>query len=179
DNPIAVSFRGHLYAGLESLLDKDRLRDADIETFEIMLYISGEKERGYLTVESLENFNCQALRDIDSFWVNYPKPEKDHFGFSVQKEIWIANGSPTLEDWNSEKRGAWRQFYIDVGWKTEESGIESGEGYLDLDRLGGYTNTLTSKKGNLPGKVHARNSPRWFIGAYISFFALRTVTCNI
>ncbi|MDJ0899258.1 MAG: GUN4 domain-containing protein [Xenococcus sp. MO_188.B8] len=146
-DPIAKDFRKHLYAGLESRLKQDRLREADQKTFEIMLYIAGTKERGFFTAESLENFNCQALKEIDKRWLDYPEPGTEHFGFSVQKEIWIASGSPTADS----PIEIWRQFYIDVGWKTEESGIESGGGYVLLDRLGGFTNNkLTSKKGNRP-----------------------------
>ncbi|MEM9273725.1 MAG: AAA-like domain-containing protein [Cyanobacteria bacterium P01_F01_bin.143] len=167
-NPIAISFRKHLYAGLESLLKQDRLRDADIKTFEVMLYLAGTKERGFFTIESLENFNCEALRKIDSFWVNYPEPGTGHFGFSAQKEIWQKNGSPNFDS----PIEVWRKFYIDVGWKTEESGIHSGEGYVKYENLGGFTNILTSKKGNLPSLDVRKGVEREY------FLALRTVTCN-
>ena len=145
-DPIAISFRKHLYAGLESLLKKDRLQEADVKTFEIMLYIAGTKERGFFTVESLENFDCQALREIDSLWLDYPESGTGHFGFSLQKEIWQKNGSPTFDS----PIEIWRKFYIDLGWKTEESGIESGYGYVNYYDLGAFNDKLTSKKGNLP-----------------------------
>ena len=94
---IAISFRKHLYAGLWDLLEKDRLKEADFKTTEIMLYIAGRKEERYFTVESLENFSCSALREIDTLWYNYPK-HPQHFGFRVQKEIWQEVGSPGV-DW--------------------------------------------------------------------------------
>ena len=148
-DPIAKDFREHLYAGLKFLLQEDRLREADQKTFEVMLYIAETKEEGSFTVESLANFDCEALREIDSLWLDYPEPGTGHFGFSVQKEIWQKNGSPTVDS----PIEMWRKFYIEVGWKTEESGIES-DGYLSYDRLGGFTDKLTSKRGNLPvGKL--------------------------
>ena len=144
---IAISFRKHLYAGLESLLKQDRLREADVKTLEVMLYIAGRTEERFLSIESLENFDCQALSEIDKRWVDYPEPEKKHFGFSAQKEIWQENESPTI-DWEKFKKN-WRQFYINVGWKTGESGTESEDGYVSYDSLGGFTKN-SSKKGNLP-----------------------------
>jgi len=105
---IAISFRQHLYDGLEFLLKEDRLQEADIKTMEIMLYIAGRKEERYFTVQSLQNFSCDALREIDKHWYDYPKRPK-HFGFRVQKEIWQKNGSPT-SDWSKYQKN-WRQFY--------------------------------------------------------------------
>ena len=167
-DPIAKDFRKHLYAGLESRLNKDRLGEADQKTFEIMLYIAGSKERGSFTRESLENFNCQALKEIDKRWLDYSKPRIEHFGFSVQKEIWQKNGSPTVD---SPERD-WNKFYIDVGWKGEyrrENLPWSGEEY---------------RRGNLPWLFS-----RWGVSeigtfkptdaASADFLALRTVTCKI
>ena len=145
-NKIAISFREHLYAGLEFFLKEDRLQEADQKTSEIMLYIAGRKEMGFFTVESLENFNCQALKEIDKRWLDYPEPGKKHFGFSVQKEIWQENGSPTIDSPIEN----WRKFYIEVGWETEDSQIESVEGYVNYRDLGGSIDLTTRRKGNLP-----------------------------
>jgi hypothetical protein len=54
---IAQEFRTYLYDGLEYLLLHDRLRDADIRTDNIMLYIAKQEREGYLTDESLQNFS--------------------------------------------------------------------------------------------------------------------------
>ncbi len=195
---VAKDFREHLYAGLEFLLQEDRLQEADQKTYEIMLYIAGQYPK-FFTVESLENFDCQALKKIDSLWLDYPEPGTGHFGFSVQKEIWQKNGSPTV-DWEKFQKN-WRQFYIDVGWKTEESGIELDDGYVSYDRLGGFTDKSGWKKGNLPAIVYFEgNLPAIVDDAQPSFYwsgfyrnkislkvwrgvsllvPLRTVTCNI
>ena len=144
ENLIAISFREHLYASLESLLNQDRLQEADQKTIGIMLYIEGIWNGGSFTKESLENFNCQALRDLDKRWVDYPESGTGHFGFSAQKEIWQKNGSPTA----GSPREIWRQFYIDLGWKTEESGTSNGGGYMTPGLL--IRRGQLSKKGNLP-----------------------------
>ncbi|MEH2298930.1 MAG: AAA-like domain-containing protein [Nostoc sp.] len=144
-DPIAISFRQHLYKGLDSLLKQDRLKDADEKTTEIMLYIADRIDDGYFTEESLKNFSCPALREIDAPWYNYPK-RPQHFGFRVQKEIWQRNGSPTETEDSIER---WQKFFIEVGWKTEKSGESRGfdVGYFDL---GGFTDMMESRRGNLP-----------------------------
>ena len=172
---IAISFRKHLYDGLKDLLDKDLLQEADQKTWEIMLYMADRWEQRYFTVESLQNFSCLALREIDQRWYDYPKRPK-HFGFRVQKEIWQEAGSPTI---NSPKE-IWRKFYIEVGWKTRMSGIESREGYVSYDNLGAFQDINLSRRGNLPywGKPN-------YVEAYgdleiqdVVFFS-RDANCNL
>ncbi len=142
-----------------------------------MLYITVQKEQGYFTEKSLENFSCDALKKIDKLWYDYPK-RREHFGFRVQKEIWQKNGSPTV-DWEKSKKN-WRKFYIEVGWKTEESGIESGWGYVSYNDLGAFDEVETSFRGNLPYSLVL-----WEVevggggGVGVSSLALRTGTCNI
>jgi hypothetical protein len=144
---IAISFRQHLYKELEFLLKEDRLKEADQKTTEIMLYIAQKKEDGWFNVESLKNFSCPALKEIDKLWYNYPK-RKRYFGFRVQKEIWQNNGSPT---WNSLDEIRWRKFYIDVGWKTEESGVDSWDkGIVYKKDLRGFNDLKNTPRGNLP-----------------------------
>ncbi len=179
-NEIASSFRKHLYDGLEFLLKQDRLAEADRETFEIMLYIANQREDAYFKVESLENFSCPALRQLDALWYNY-RSKPQHFGFRVQKEIWQEVGSPDLNSPNED----WRKFYIRVGWKTEESGIYSSEGYVNDDNLGGFRDLENSKRGNLPWSIFRRESNLNLKrdggrGRHTSrFLAVRTVTCKI
>ncbi len=94
---------------------------------------------------AIDNFACEDLRLIDQFW---RESSQGKFGFRVQKEIWQSNGSPT---WYSPIED-WRKFLIELGWKTEESGIRGG-GYVSYDNLGGFIDVTTSRRGNLPTEV--------------------------
>ncbi len=126
-----------------------------------MLYIADQWEERYFTEESLQNFSCEALRQIDKRWYDYPK-RQGHFGFRVQKQIWESPeiGSPTI---NSPIED-WRKFYIRVGWKTEESGRESSEGYVSYDSLGAFKDINHAEGGNLPTwKGDGFPLPRWWV----------------
>ena len=108
-----------------------------------MRYIAGREKDSSFTGESLQNFSCPALREIDALWYSYPK-RPNHFGFRVQKEIWQKNGSPT-DNWPKFQKN-WNKFYIEVGWKTEESGIEDDSGYVPYE----LTWNKDMRNGNLP-----------------------------
>ncbi|MGK7914978.1 MAG: caspase family protein, partial [Prochloraceae cyanobacterium] len=131
------------YSRLSDLLTASKWKEADQETTDRMLQAAGREQEGWLNLEALNKFSCEDLRIIDQLWLD---ASQGKFGFSVQKEIWQNNGSPTVDSpWQ-----IWRQFNIDVGWKKEESVTESSEGYVSYDDLGGFIDILTSKKGNLP-----------------------------
>ncbi|MEM9276871.1 MAG: GUN4 domain-containing protein [Cyanobacteria bacterium P01_F01_bin.143] len=131
------------YSQLRDLLVAKEWKEADQETLDRMLQAAGREQEGWFRSEDLNQFSCEDLRIIDRLWLD---ASQGKFGFIVQKEIWQNNGSPTFDS----PTEIWRQFYIDVGWKTEESGIESRDGYVSYDDLGGFTVGVTSKKGNLP-----------------------------
>ncbi|MCL6749517.1 GUN4 domain-containing protein [Nostoc sp. CCCryo 231-06] len=63
--------------------------EADEETFKVMLEEAGQEKQGYLDIEDIREFPCEDLRIIDKLWVDY---SDGHFGFSVQKEIYLSVG---------------------------------------------------------------------------------------
>lgn len=120
------------YSRLSDLLTASKWKEADQETADRILQAAGREQEGWLSLEDL-NKSCEDLRIIDRLWLD---TSQGKFGFSVQKEIWQNNGSPTTESKFEEN---WRQFYIDVGWKTEESGTDTTVGYVSYDDLFRFT----------------------------------------
>ena len=106
------SEKGIDYTRLRDLLREGKWRDADKETYKVMIRAVGKEPGRWFTSDELQNFPCADLKTIDSLWTKY---SKGHFGFSVQKAIWQKHGSPT----SSGKR--WDQFCIDVGWKPADA----------------------------------------------------------
>jgi hypothetical protein len=97
------------YTKLEALLKARKWEEADRETDQVMLQISGQEERGFLISDDFTNFPCANLLAIDKLWV---EASSGHFGFSVQKNIWMDCGSPMGggKDWD--------RFCNKVGWKN-------------------------------------------------------------
>ncbi|MDK2411293.1 GUN4 domain-containing protein [Aphanizomenon sp. PH219] len=59
-------------------------KEADEETFRVMLVVANREKEGWLNVKSIDSFPCDDLRIIDGLWVKY---SNGRFGFSVQKLI--------------------------------------------------------------------------------------------
>jgi predicted NACHT family NTPase len=96
------------YQKLEELLQAQQWREADQETYRLMITTVGKEEGQGFSREDLENFPCEDLKAIDSLWVKYSNGK---FGFSVQKQIWQECNRPmtTGKDWDV--------FCAKVGWK--------------------------------------------------------------
>lgn len=125
--------QNQLYQPLENYLKNGKWREADEETFKVMLKVANQEEQGWLDEESMENFPCEDLRTINQLWVKYSEGK---FGFSVQKEIYLSLGGDT-RSYNQEVFG---KFFDRVGWK------EGG----DWVSYGDYTFNLNAPYGHLP-----------------------------
>lgn len=137
------------YAQLAYYLAAGKWKEADEETFKVMLEVAGREKQGYLGYEDIRQFPCEDLRIIDQLWVNY---SNGHFGFSVQKEIYLSvggilEGSRTsspfkkvlvpfqwiytrfggrVRDEDDEIYEAYCRFGDRVGWRVKQSWIREG-----------------------------------------------------
>ncbi|WP_392480039.1 GUN4 domain-containing protein [Nostoc sp. C110] len=64
-------------------------KEADEETFKVMLKVAEREKQGYLDINDIQQFPCEDLSIIDQLWINY---SNGHFGFSVQKKIYLDVG---------------------------------------------------------------------------------------
>ncbi|MEG4105391.1 serine/threonine-protein kinase [Microcoleus sp. S13_C5] len=128
------SAQGVDYTRLRDLLATGEWKDADQETFKVMLKAARREKEGYFNTESIENFPCDDLRTIDQLWVKY---SQGRFGFSVQKKIWLEIGGKV--DYDTECKLGDR-----VGWRKRRKGRK---GWLEYDDL---TFNLEAPRGHLP-----------------------------
>ncbi len=124
------SAQGVDYTRLRDLLAAGMWREADRETRNVMLKATKGEKEGYFN-KPIDNFPCEDLRTIDHLWVEY---SQGHFGFSVQKKIWLEVGGK--DDYKAiEKLGDY------VGWQKEFNWLK----YEDL------TFNMQAPSGHLPG----------------------------
>jgi len=126
------SARGVDYTRLRDLLAAGKWKEADMETRNVMLKATKREKEGYFARKSMDNFPCDDLRTIDQLWVEY---SQGHFGFSVQKKIWLEVGGK--DDKTIWKLGNY------VGWRDER--WHSWLRYKDL------TFNMQARYGHLPG----------------------------
>jgi hypothetical protein len=109
---------------LEEMLKAQQWKDADYETYRLMITAVGKDEGQGFTRSELLNIPCDELRAIDGLWVKY---SNGHFGFSVQKQIYVECGGKL--DGNAPSREVWLKFFDRVGWRNNGEGLN----YSDLD----------------------------------------------
>ncbi|MBD2676586.1 MULTISPECIES: serine/threonine-protein kinase [Nostoc] len=133
---ILASDVGVNYQNLENLLKAGKWKAADEETTRVMLKVAKREQEGWLNFQSIENFPCTDLRTIDQLWVKY---SNGHFGFSVQKRIWLECGGKV--DYETECLLGDR-----LGWRVKSS-------WLSKDKYNYSQNALA---GHLPSAYAAR-----------------------
>ncbi|MEH2240219.1 AAA-like domain-containing protein [Nostoc sp.] len=137
----------HLLNELDYLMKQQRWREADEKNWRFLLYSAGREFEGYLDLTDIRNFKCANLKKLDALWVNN---SKGHFGYSVQKKIYLASGNSIDFDFLWDK-GKFKNFndkrYNDftkrVGWKGEDGkwrrseelpmNLKVGEGVISDD----------------------------------------------
>ncbi|MDJ0598630.1 MAG: GUN4 domain-containing protein, partial [Crocosphaera sp.] len=98
------------YRKLLNYLSSGRWKEADEENFNVMLQVANRVKEGWLDIKDIDNFPCEDLRIIDQLWVKY---SNGHFGFSVQKKIYMDELGGTRE-YNQK---IWHEFCDHVGWR--------------------------------------------------------------
>jgi hypothetical protein len=150
------------YSELRDLLKAEEWKEADEETYRVMLAVAKREKEGWLRVEDIDNFPCADLLTIDQLWVKYSNGK---FGFSVQKRIYQDYGG--TREYNRE---IWEKFGDKVGWRK-------GGKWL-------YYNDVTFDKKAREGHLPYRSGVSdfrigWFGFGCVSSLASRLVKCNI
>ena len=136
------SEKGVDYTKLRDLLAAGQWKEADYETYLLMLQAVGRKENDYIRDEELLNFPCADLRTVDQLWVKY---SNGRFGFSVQKKIYLLVGGKPDGKYYEE---AWKKFGDRVGWRVKDVGWRVKEKWISYSEV---TFDTTAPAGHLPG----------------------------
>ena len=118
------SLKEHLLNELDYLMQEKIWREADRKNWEFIATSVGE-EPYYLSTNAARKIKCKDLKQLDNLWV---KNSQGHFGYSVQKKIYLSTGNSLDVDrlyrlradryrypWNEE--GYYDKFVESVGWK--------------------------------------------------------------
>jgi predicted NACHT family NTPase len=122
------------YQPLEEYLQNGQWKEADEETYRLMITTVGKEEGQWFDPEELLNFPCEELKAIDGLWV---KHSQGHFGFSVQKNIYLSERCGGIADGQYHEE-AWDKLCHEIGWQREgeyvqaEYDLGSPKGHLPL-----------------------------------------------
>ncbi|MFO5527686.1 MAG: GUN4 domain-containing protein, partial [Cuspidothrix sp.] len=123
-----------IFQNLETLLKAGKWRDADLETWNLMLKLTKREQERWLRVEDVKNFPRRELRKMDQLWVKYSNGK---FGFSVQKQIWLELGGKLDGEYDLD---TFTKLGDRVGWR------KNGEWLSDSY----YTFSTNALSGHLP-----------------------------
>ncbi|MGG6268631.1 caspase, EACC1-associated type [Leptolyngbya sp. AN03gr2] len=129
------------YQKLEEYLSKGQWKEADDETYRLMITAVGKEEGDWFAREELLSFPCEVLKAINGLWVKY---SNGHFGFSIQKEIYLECGG-VLD--GQQHQEAWDKFCHANGWKVNNK-------YVDV------AHSTSSPRGHFP-------TSRWVLGGFV------------
>ncbi len=98
------------YSRLKSLLAEGNWQQADQETMDIILKLSGRAAEGYPKPSDIKKIPTADIKEIDSLWRTYSQGK---FGFTPQKHIWLQvsqNYTEFCEFINWHKNDAWLNY---------------------------------------------------------------------
>lgn len=104
------------YTQLKDLLIAQKYRQADEETYRLVLKFAKRQTHEFLLREHLIQLPCDVLRTIDLLWLQH---SNQTFGFTVQREIW-QNFFKAQKD----EQQIWEAFALEVGWHNPKGSID-------------------------------------------------------
>lgn len=144
------------YQTLETLLETQQWREADQETYRLIITTVGKEDGQLLSGHDLKTFPCEDLREMDYLWAKYSDGK---WGFKAQKQIWEECGSPKNFDEN------WFKFCNHVGWRKNGNWLGYEELNFNLDKT-------------LPGELPTRCLGGQLLFAGEEGRLVRVVMCN-
>ncbi len=116
------------YRELQQQLALQNFQAADLVTIQKMCEVAGAStvQRKWLYFTDVDNFPISDLQTINKLWLVHSEGK---FGFSVQREIWLAQGKK------------WDNLWTKIGWKD-------GNNWTRYPN--GFTWDLNAPKGHLP-----------------------------
>ncbi|GAB1540948.1 hypothetical protein NUACC21_36170 [Scytonema sp. NUACC21] len=146
---------------LRDLLAAGNLQEADRETIQVILTVTGKPDVESITPDDMRQFPCDELGVIDNLWTTY---SKGRFGFSIQMQIYQDVGG-SLDTTISQDYAVIERFGDRVGWYIEGKWQKCDE--LDY--------TLAAPMGCHPSRWW--NSP--FGSKMTNYFFNRLLVCNL
>jgi uncharacterized caspase-like protein len=144
------------YAKLQDLLIAGKWREADNETYQLILRVLGREQVGWCREQDISTLPRSVLDQIDQLW---DKHSKGKFGFRVQQQIWrnIGGQADKLDVYKFAER---------IGWRRNKDWLK----YDD------FTFSLEAKQGHLPSFGYGNHLLHEWISSFLNFF-LRVSKC--
>ena len=152
------------YEKLRDLLAAGKWKEADRQTTQIMLEVAGKETQEDITPDLLKTFPCSAIFVIDRLW---RKASEDHFGFSVQLQLFQSLGGNMKSIQEGDVKFL-EQLGEQWGWVADLRSHQLKD-YEELEF------SLSSPTGSMP--MHWWHSP--YGTKLANFFFARLMSCKL
>jgi serine/threonine protein kinase len=157
------------YSTLRNYLDAGKWKEADIETFNLMLRVMSREKEGQLTEVDIRHFPCIDLHTIDNLWLS---SSKQRYGFSIQKEIYENKNANWFSKIFEDENRKVDKFIDTVKW---DRGSYDKLTFVPSASRGYFPARIYFYYYSYNGKVHCYLRDR----KLIKFISLRLEECNI
>lgn len=147
------------YSNLCASLQQKKWKQADSETLNLLLKLSGIQGRRVLDSQEIKRLQCTDLKTIDNLWLKY---SSNIFGFSEQNKIW-REGNGSRED-NKAGWTSMAQTGYDFGWRRYPDRFR-GDWYLP-DEI--FSKVDPYRRGMLP-RLAVTDGDGWEIRKHFSY----------
>lgn len=132
------SLKEHFFDELGNYLSNKKWKEADGTTRRLMLYSINQEEQGF-DWQGIQKLSCSDLKQINKKWVD---ASSQHFGFSVQKRIYLETGNKLIRneaEFNKLYNAENYEFFIkSVGWyNRNQANQRTGGGWVEYNQLVG------------------------------------------
>ena len=126
------------YFEIKELMQKGLWKQANTQTVEVALSVSGRSDEGWFDDNAVKRFPCSDLYYIDAIFRQHSDGK---FGFSAQKKVYekIVAKNPDLNE-----QEIYIKFATAVGWIKNDKFVSYPDLFFDIDK---------APKGHLPVKV--------------------------
>lgn len=124
------------YSPLQQLLIQGDFQAADRITLQKLCELAGASavQRKWLYFTEVESFPIPDLQTVNTLWLVYSEGK---FGFSVQRELWLAVGKN------------WEKLWMKIGWKNGNTWTRYPDGFTwSLDAPVGHLPLSNQLRGN-------------------------------
>ena len=120
---------------LRDLLEAEKWREADQETLQIILEVTGQQQASLINLKNIRHFDNLVFQHLDELWDSFSNGK---FSFSKQKEIWSKfGGHPGKYNYD-----VFCQFRERVGWWENGNWIEYSQFNFSLEAPTGHLPSL-------------------------------------
>ena len=123
-----IELRASDFTTLQKLLMTKQWQEADQETESLLLQTANREKEGWLREKDISTIPCLDLHTIDQLWI---EASKGHFGFSIQRQIWLEVSRIALEEPEL-------QLSDRLGWRANGQWLAYEEMIFSLDAPKGH-----------------------------------------